>query len=222
MNGVLSRGVTIRCLLVVLLCLPGAASAYTLSFAPAAQSVALGNPATVDVRIAGILPGPPGSNDGLGDYDFDVVYDPAIIAYNRASDAFSLGFAIGLGVDNFQAGRLKISDFSLEPPDDLLALQSDTMLLLTLVFDSLSPGTSTLLFEDITLGDVLAGRRTPTTTAGSITVRDVLVPEPGTLALFAGAVAMALGARRRRRTTLAESRQDTVGQGLPVEAHQTC
>jgi hypothetical protein len=117
---------------------------------------------------------------------------------------------------------LKISDFSLEPPDDLLALQSDTMLLLTLVFDSLSPGTSTLLFEDITLGDVLAGRRTPTTTAGSITVRDVLVPEPGTLALFAGAVAMALGARRRRRTTLAESRQDTVGQGLPVEAHQTC
>lgn len=208
MNGVLSRGVTIRCLLVALLCLPGAASAYTLGFAPAAQSVALGNTATVEVRIAGILPGPPGSNDGLGDYDFDVVYDPAIIAYNQASDAFSLGFAIGLGVDNSQAGRLKISDFSLELPDDLLALQSDAMLLFTLVFDSLSPGTSALLFEDITLGDVLAGRRTPTTTAGSITVRDAQVPEPGTLALLASAGLMALVGRRPRCSGRRESCAD--------------
>jgi hypothetical protein len=43
-------------------------------------------------------------------------------------------------------------------PNDLPALQIDVMLLFTLVFDSLFPGTSTLLFEDVTLGDVLAGR----------------------------------------------------------------
>jgi len=221
MNGVLSNGLMIRCFVVALLCLPGAASAYVLSFTPAAQSVALGNTAMVEVRIAAILPGPPGSNDGLGDYDFEVVYDPAIIAYNQAADAFSLGFAIGLGVDNSQAGRLKVSDFSLELPDDLLALQSDAMLLFSLVFDSLAPGTSALSFENITLGDVLAGRRTATTTAGSITVRDAQVPEPGTLALLAGAGLIALSGRWRR-TAPQESRQDAVGQGLPVEAHQAC
>jgi hypothetical protein len=147
MKGVLSGGLMIRCLVVGLLCFSGAASGYTLSFSPAAQSIALGGSATVEVRIAGILPGPPGSYDGLGDYDFEVVYDPAIIAYNHASDAFSLGFAIGLGVDNSQAGRLKVSDFSLEFPDDLLALQSDAMLLFSLAFDSLAPGTSALLSD---------------------------------------------------------------------------
>lgn len=197
MKGVLSGGLMIRCLVVGLLCFSGAASGYTLSFSPAAQSIALGGSATVEVRIAGILPGPPGSYDGLGDYDFEVVYDPAIIAYNHASDAFSLGFAIGLGVDNSQAGRLKVSDFSLEFPDDLLALQSDAMLLFSLAFDSLAPGTSALLFENITLGDVLGGRRTATATAGSLTVLDAPIPEPGTLALLVGVGLIALGGCRR-------------------------
>lgn len=188
------------CGFVLALLLPSAAaSAYTLGFAPSAQSVALNNPATVEVHIAGILPNPPASDDGLGAYDFEVVYDPAVIAFKQATDAFSLGFAIGLGVDDSQAGRLKVSDFSLELPDDLLALQSDAMLLFTLVFDSLAPGASALLFENITLGDVLAGRRTAIATAGSITVRDAPMPEPGTLALLACAGLIALGGRGRYR-----------------------
>lgn len=216
MNGVLPSGVIIRCLLVVLGCLSGAASAYTLSFAPVTQSVPLGNTATVEVRIDGILPGPPGSNDGLGDYNFEVAYDPAIIAYKQATDAFSLGVAFGLGVDNSQSGRLKVSDFSLEPPDDLLALQSDAMLLLTLVFDSLAPGTSMLSFEEITVADVLGGRRMPTTSAGSITVRDAQVPEPGTLALLAGAGLIALVGRRPHRAGRRQSCADDQRQRRPV------
>lgn len=68
-----------RSLFAALVVASGTASAYTLSFSPSAQSVVLGNQATVEVRITGILPNPPtidGELDGLGNYDFDLVYDP--------------------------------------------------------------------------------------------------------------------------------------------------
>ncbi len=196
-----------RCLLLGLGCLSGTATAYTLSFSPGAQSVALGNQAVVAVRIAGILPNPPttiGELDGLGDYDFDLSYDPAIIRYASASDGFSLGLAVGLGVvDEPQEGRLNVSDFSWEPvPSDLLAMQSDEMLLFTLVFDSLAPGTGLLEFKsdkkDITLGSVEGKPRTPTPSTGSITVLAPL-PEPGTLALFAGALLIVVARHLHRR-----------------------
>ncbi|MBK6585571.1 MAG: hypothetical protein IPG20_22445 [Gammaproteobacteria bacterium] len=62
--------------------------------------------------------------------------------------------AIGLDVDFLAPGRLNLSAFSLEDPTDLLALQSDSVLLLTLGFKSLVVGTSALTFENVTLGDV--------------------------------------------------------------------
>ena len=179
--------------------LSGAASAYTLSFSPSAQDIGHGGFATVAVRIADIAPEPPGSPGGLGDYDFEVVYDPAIIAFDQATDAGALGLAVGLDVAFLAPGRLNLSAFSLEAPDDLLALQSDSMLLLTLAFKGKAPGTSSLLFENVTVGDVLGSPRTPTSSSGRITVLPAAVPEPGTLALLAGAGLIALGGRRLRR-----------------------
>lgn len=204
MNSTLPVQVVTRGLLALLLFVSGAASAYTLSFAPSTQGVALGSTATVEVRIAGIFPGPLPSTDGLGEYDFDVVFDPALIAFKQAADASSLGVAIGLGVDDSQAGRLKVSDFSFEWPDDLLALQIDSMPLFTLVFDSLAVGTSTLLFENITLGDVLGGRRDAIPTNGGITVRAAPLPEPGTLMLLASVGLLCISGRRPRRKNHAE------------------
>ncbi|MBN8519652.1 MAG: PEP-CTERM sorting domain-containing protein [Candidatus Accumulibacter sp.] len=185
--------------------LSGAASAYTLSFSPSAQDIGLGGFATVAVRIADVAPEPPGSPGGLGDYDFEVVYDPAIITFDQATDAGALGLAVGLDAVLLAPGRLNLSAFSLEAPDDLLALQSDSMLLLTLAFKGMAPGTSALFFENITLGDVLGTPRTSTSSNGSITVLAAAVPEPGTLALLAGAGLMALGGRRLRRAVPADS-----------------
>ncbi|MEF8720391.1 MAG: PEP-CTERM sorting domain-containing protein [Candidatus Accumulibacter necessarius] len=186
--------------------LSGAASAYTLSFSPSTQDVGLGRVATVDVRIAGIFPGTPNQDDGLGAYDFDVVYDPAIIRFKKATDGFSLGTSIGLGVDdNGQSGRLTVSDFSLEPVPDLLVWQTllvrqdGTMRLFSIEFDTLLPGTTLLEFKTVTLGNVWGDPRTPTLSTGSITVLPAAVPEPGTLALLAGAGLITLGGRRFRR-----------------------
>lgn len=185
--------------------LSGAASAYTLSFSPSAQDIGLGGFATVAVRITDVAPEPPGSPGGLGDYDFEVVYDPAIITFDQATDAGALGLAVGLDAVLLAPGRLNLSAFSLEAPDDLLVLQSDSMLLLTLAFKGMAPGTSALFFENITLGDVLGTPRTSTSSNGSITVLPAAVPEPGTLALLAGAGLMALGGRRLRRAVPADS-----------------
>jgi hypothetical protein len=186
--------------------LSGAASAYTLSFSPSTQNVGRGSSATVDVRIAGIFPGTPNEDDGLGAYDFDVVYDPTIIRFKKATDGFSLGTPIGLGVDdNGRAGRLTVSDFSLEPVPNLLVWQTllvsqdGTMRLFSLEFDTLSPGKTLLEFETVTLGNVWGDPRTPTPSKGSITVLPAAVPEPGTLVLLSGAGLITLGGFRFRR-----------------------
>ena len=220
-----------RSLFAALVVASGTASAYTLSFSPSAQSVVLGNQATVEVRITGILPNPPtidGELDGLGNYDFDLVYDPAIIRYAGASDGFSLGLAIGLGVTpDWLAGRLNVSDFSLEPsPADLLAAQSDELLLFTLFFDSVATGSSALVFssdeKDITLGSVEGNPRMPSATGGSIEVRAAPMPEPGTLALLAGAglifVASSLALRGFREIELFRRRRGPAG--LTPDRHQ--
>lgn len=187
------------CVFAGLLFLSGAASAYVLSFSPAAQDIGLGSVATVEVRISDVAPEPPGSPGGLGDYDFEVVYDPAIITFYKATDAGALGLAVGLDVPFLAPGRLNLSAFSLEAPDDLLALQSDSMLLLTLGFKGIALGTSSLLFENITFGDALGTPRTPTSSNGSITVLPAAVPEPGTLVLLAGAGLMVVISLRRRQ-----------------------
>lgn len=185
----------VGCVLAGLLFIPGAVSAYSLSFSPPAQSIGLGSSAQVEVRISDVVPELPASPGGLGNYDFEVVYDPTIITFDTATDARALGLAIGLDAVLLAPGRLNLSAFSLEDPSDLLSLQSDSMLLLTLGFTSSAAGTSPLVFELVTLGDVLGTLRTPTLSSGSITVLPAAVPEPGTLALFAaGWIALA---RRR-------------------------
>jgi hypothetical protein len=168
------------------------ARAYALSFAPVAQTVALGSEASVAVRIADAMPG------GLGAYDFDVTFDPSVVAFDRADDAFGLGLAFGLGTTG-GVGRVTVSDFSLESIADLLALQTDSFDLFTLVFDAVGGGVSPLGFEAVTLGDAAGNPVAFTAGAGSITVT-AAVPEPGSTALVAAA-ALALfgvGAARRR------------------------
>ncbi|SBT04445.1 conserved exported hypothetical protein [Candidatus Accumulibacter aalborgensis] len=189
-----------RGLLVALVVVSGAASAYTLSFSPSAQDLGLGSSATVEVRITDVAPEPPGSPGGLGDYDFEIVYDPAIIKFDKATDAGALGLAIGLDVDFLAPGRLNLSAFSLEDPTALLAVQSDSMLLLTLGFKSLAVGTSALTFENVTLGDVNGVEREHSSTSGSITVLSAPLPEPGTLVLLAGAGLIVLPMRLARPT----------------------
>jgi hypothetical protein len=155
------------------------AAALVLSFNPANQTVPLSGLASVDIRVSDVLPA------GLGAYDFDVTFDPTILGYNNVVDGLGLGFAIGLGATP-GVGTVTVSDFSLEAPADLLALQTNEFVLFSIVFDTLALGTSPLGFSGVTLGDAQGNQITPAGLAGgSITV--AAVPEPGALGLLLAA-----------------------------------
>lgn len=182
-------GIT-RFALALLLCGSASASAYTLTFNPNSQNVALGAQASVEIGISGVMPA------GLGNYDFDVVFDPAILAFDEAIDHLGLGSAFGLGALP-DVGRVTLSDFSLEDPTVLLALQTDSFPLLTLVFDTLAVGSSALEFVLVNLGDVNGdGVTLAAADPGSISVDPAQIPEPGSLALLLGGLLSALVMRR--------------------------
>lgn len=171
----------------------GAAQAYTLSIEPVAQTVGLGSEATVDVRVSDLLP------DRLGAYDFDLIFDGSILAFDRAIDGFGLGFAIGLGATP-AASSVHVSDFSFEAIDDLIALQVGDFVLFSLVFDTLSLGTSALSFDQVVLGSAAGAPVVPDAlNSGSITVEARVLPEPATVGLVFGALIVSLlpGLRRR-------------------------
>lgn len=176
------------------LCLSGVnAQAHALNFLPAVQSVGLGSEATVEVRVSGVLP------DGLGAYQFDVTFDPGIVAFDRAVDGFGLGLAFGLGAAP-GTGRVTVSDFSFETIADLLALQTDEFALFSLVFDTLAVGTSPLGFDLVTLGDAAGNPVQPTALGGgSITVEPGAIPEPTSMALVLVALLASVLPFRRRR-----------------------
>lgn len=164
--------------------------AHTLSFDPPSQAVVLGSEASIDVRLGGAMP------DGLGAYDFDVTFDPALLAFDRAIDGLGLGLAIGLGTFP-GVGTVTVSDFSLESVADLLALQSDDFVLFTLVFDTLAAGTSSLGFDLVTLGDAAGAPIVPAALGtGSITIT-AAIPEPGALSLLVLAGLAAVATRKR-------------------------
>ncbi len=183
----------IRHALILLVFCSTTASAYTLSFAPGGQTVTLGNQASVSVWVDGVLPG------GLGNYDFDVLFDPAILSFDRATDGVGLGFAMGLGT-TLDMGQVVVSDFSLDDPVALLATQSDRILLFSLVFDTLAVGRGALSFDNATLGDVEGNSVNVNATAlGAIDVTaPAQVPEPSGLVLLMTALA-ALGVGRLKR-----------------------
>lgn len=155
------------------------ASAFMLSFNPVDQTVGLGQKAQVEVVVDDVLP------DGLGNYDFDVLFDHTILAFDQAVDGMGLGFSFGLDVLP-DTGKITLSDFSLDTVQDLLAQQTNGFTLLTLIFDTLAVGTSDLEIDRLNLADAAGNPITPDPVAkGSVTVEAQQIPEPGSLALLA-------------------------------------
>lgn len=166
-------------LAVLIMCCSTVASAYTLSFSPASQTVGLGSKVGVSVWVDEVMPG------GLGNYDFEVLFDPALLSFDQAIDQFGLGVAMGLGT-TLGGGRLLVSDFSLDDPAALLATQGDRLLLFSLVFDTLAVGADSLTFDSATLGDV-EGNSVKVDTTGFATINigePAQVPEPGDIVLL--------------------------------------
>jgi hypothetical protein len=174
----------------------GGAQALALEFVPSFQTVALGDPALVDVRVD--------DPDGtlIGAFDFAIEYSPTLLSI----DNVLFGGALGGGPpDSFQdwaddptTGTLTVAETSLL--FDLTGLQDavSDLTLVTVVFETLSPGNSGLSLvgnigndPDDFLSDAL-GTVVPLTSVGGgiVTITDNVspIPLPGVLWLMLPAI----------------------------------
>lgn len=166
------------------------AQAVTLSLIPQNQTIGLGNTASFSLLLSGLDQG-----TGLGGFDIDVQYDPAILDYN--GDLAIVGNYV---------------DFSSHVPGtlNLLGLAPSFVTpseLATFSFTGIAHGTSIVdLFVNDLIGDIiLTNPETGENEIVSFFITDIategaavnVVPEPGTLILLgAGLAGLAVWRRR--------------------------
>lgn len=168
--------------------------AVSITVTPAAQSTSAGSTISVDINISGI-----GGGTALGTFDFNVAFDPALLAYSSVSygsqlDLFGLG---DIQSATLSTGTVNVFELSLESVSDLNTLQAPSFRLATLTFDTLSGGSSPLTLSINALGDASGNSVAADLSHGSVTVTSA-VPEPATYALMLAGLGL-LGAMHQAR-----------------------
>ena len=175
--------------------------AASLEFVPASQSVRIGHPAQVAIRVSDVGDS---AAPSLAVFDVVVTFDPALLSFSGVTygdpglgnqlDLLGLG-SVG---DHSRSGLRHPVRVALDPAGDLNALQAGAFALATLAFDTLAVGTSLLGLTVNALGDADGNLLIPDAVGtGAIAVTPQAVPAPGALLLLGGALA-ALGLRGRR------------------------
>lgn len=177
------------------------ASAVSLSLQPNAISAAPGDPVTLALRIGGL---DAAGIDGLGSFDVEIVYDPAVLSFG----SYTLGGLLGdlsafeaIDYSVVQSGRIQLSEISLLDMPTLAALQPDSFELATLRFTmdpkGVGKGSAVSIDKVWVLGDASGQSFDFDSPAGQV-VR--VVPEPSIYAmLLLGLGALGATARRRGR-----------------------
>ena len=181
------------------------AQAITVTIDPVTQNVKIGDQAIVGVMIYGYAPGPP-VNLAIGAYDFNIIYNPAILDFNSLYFGISLGNpanSITSHSNDSLNGILNITETSLLLPSQLYALQGqqwpdDWFIAATLTFNTLGKGVSPVSVDVNSLMTEMGGNfDNYYSDPGSVTVNSV--PEPSTFLLL-GAGFGGLAIMRRKRS----------------------
>jgi hypothetical protein len=164
--------------------------------------VLVGVEASIDVMATGVVDG---GAPSIGVFDFDLVFDPALLEI--VSVQFGSGLdVLGLGaIDSVLTGTgtVNLLQLSLDTVEDLHALQPDEFSLATVTFLTLAAGTSALEVTVNAVGDAFGEPIPITVTNGEIAI--VAVPEPASVVLMAGGLALVGGAIGRRARRLNRS-----------------
>jgi len=183
------------------------ANATLIEFDPADSVADLGDTVAIDIVAT------PEAGELIGEYDFIVNFDPSILALDNVVFGNALNddplFCALLGCRGFNdvGGAANLFEVSLVFPLSLLQDGASSIVLATLFFDTIGVGTSGLSFAGNIPGqppgfDILGdefGFALPVFDPGigSVTVRAVQVPEPGTLVLMLSGLVLLV--RRRNK-----------------------
>jgi hypothetical protein len=174
------------------------ATAATLALVPSAGTVAIGGPVAIDVVVGGLGDGVAPS---LAAFDLDITFDASALAFDAIDFGLDLGDP-GLGQSITSSGllagpvRVDLAETSLLSNATLHANQPDTFVLATLFFTAQALGITPLAITQSVLASTAGGAFPVDLTNTSI---EVVVPEPGTLALVGGGVAWLVARRRQGR-----------------------
>ena len=174
--------------------------AVTLSYEPSAQSISLGDPASIDLNISGLgdFAAP-----SLGAFLVEVTFDDSVLAFNSVTYGPFLGDPLDpLETDIMTTaapGMVSLDEFSFLFDFELDALQPDSFTLASLSFTGDNVGVSNLGFGLIDLSDAVGSTIVdPLLEPGSIRVSPAQAPEPSILFLLvSGMAGFAFWSRRQ-------------------------
>lgn len=177
---------------------PGTASALSLDFTPATQTIAEGGTASIDVWLRDL------GGTLIGAFDISLSFDPAVLGLAPGPVVFGTGLgdpSQSVRSVNGGAGSIDVAEVSLLTASELDALQSSSndLLLLTLSFSGLKAGFSPVDAYYLLLSDAAGGMaHYDITFSPAVEVQPrQFVPEPGTFLLLGVGIFGLAGLRRK-------------------------
>ncbi len=160
---------------------PHFASALTIGFSPAAQTVELGGAVSVDIVVSDL------GDEIVSAYDLDVTYDASILSATGVTFGFFLGdeswWEVFNDSDTSVPGVVDLAQLSLLPDAELALMQPDSFTLATLEFQMIAAETSSLNFTFDAFNDIKGlNAAVLDVDAGSGSVS--AIPEPGAALVF--------------------------------------
>jgi len=148
-------------------------AAPVVTLDPVAQNIGIGDTALVNLNITGLGLG--ATAPKLGSWLANIMFNNSIVTIGNANVTFGTNLDLGVlgtlqGVDTATPGLVKLDEISFEDPGSLIAQQPGAFLLATLSFTGIAPGTTTLTFAQLDLGDEDGFPLATTSSTASITV----------------------------------------------------